>query len=240
MAGQIETIEEIPVDVSKAVFFENEKNIGFDPITNDPIFSGSRPMAKFRPKIDPATGKRETRKGMNGYDLGIGVNEFDGLYDQCFIYKKVRVKSGGVIREACEHPDALWARYKGDADRARAEARGKDLLAELGASGLSADDIVRGIQAAKAGAIPPAVRTVTEASGVPAVPQTVTAADPNDGFPEMYMPGKFYLSAQHKAAVQAGEQKPYTGTQAQADDAALIQWDIEAETAAQSAAVPSF
>lgn len=240
MPGQIETIEEIPVDVSQSIFFENERNIGFDPVTNEPIFTGSRKMAKFRPKIDPKTGEQEQRKhAITGMPL-IGVNELEKIYDQTFIYKKIRVKSGGVIREDCEHPDVLWARYKGQAEREQAEKRGRELLAELGASGLTADAIVQALQATKVG-VPPAVQTATAASGAaPTVPTTTQPTDTHAGYPMLFAPGKFYLSAQHEAAVKAGEQKPYTGTQSQAEDAALIQWEIEAETAELAAKIPSF
>lgn len=247
MPGQIETIEEIPVDVSKAVFFENEKNIGFDPITNEPIFQGSRKMARFQKKMvtNPATGQleQEMRKhAITGMPL-IGVNELKEIYDQSFIYKKVRVKSGGVIREDCEHPDVLWARYKGEAEREKNEARGREILERLGASGKSADEILAALATATQ-PVPPAVQTtvtVTEGSGAPVPPPTVTEpADPRAGFPETYLPGKWYLSAEHKTAVQAGEQKPFTGTKSQAEDAALIQWEIEAEQAEQSAKIPSF
>lgn len=85
---------------------------------------------------------------------------------------------------------------------------------------------------------------MTEASGAPAEPspspQPKPSADPRAGYPEMYAPGKFYLSARHKGAVQGGDQKGFAGTKSQADDAALIQWEIEDEQAEQSAAVPSF
>ena len=221
--GQLESVGLIDSNLSRAIFFDNETHIGFDPKTNEPIYWGSRKRAKIGPKIDPQTGTQEWRKHATTGTPLVKVNEVKGIYDEEFIYKKISDGHGQVYRETCEHPDVLQRRHREVAANADAEARGRALLRELGASGMTAAEIREAV-AARHGAPAPAQvpgpspqpKPGGAVRGQPGQPAAMV-----DDYPFEYEPGLFYLSDQHKAAVEAGDTSGFEGSAEEAIDAVI-------------------
>lgn len=232
--------EPIHPNLSQAIFFENERHIGFDPVTNDAIYAGSRLAGEFGPKIDKNTGEQVQRRHATTGEPLVGVRELKRTYQQEFIYKKISDGRGNVNREDCEHPDVLWARYKGEKDRAQAEDRGRELLSELGRAGLTADQILSAI---RGGPDRPSAEPAVgpSPSPKPSEPEPEAAADPNaKEYPHAFGPDRWYLSAKHEKGVLAGDQQAFRGTRVEADEAALQVWEEEAEAKKNLDAVPAF
>lgn len=228
--------EPIHPNMQQAIFFDNERHIGFHPVTNEPIFTGSRLAGEFGPKIDKNTGEQVQRKhAMTGEPL-VGVRELKRTYQKEFIYTKVSDGRGNISRQDCEHPDVLWARHRAEQERGLAEEKGRDLLAELGRSGLTADQIKAAVATAQQ------LEPGPSPSPGPGDDEPVREEAPVDtrDFPVAFAPGRFYLTPKHEKAVIAGEAKCFEGSRVDADEAMQTMRAEEKEAEEALDAIPAF